>query len=109
MISTRLVDSSRAYFANQKIVIDYMLENKQKFVINKYDLPPLFTYLGLANLNANYPQKYYEFVDYLLTKLDKDWFNDPMFRNKRFIFALYNLGYKSKKIMNGLRDIMNIK
>lgn len=59
LILTKTIDSSRAYFVNQKIVIDYILENRQKFSINKRDLIPLFTYLSLANVISNYPQRYY--------------------------------------------------
>ena len=59
LIRTKTVDSSRAYFVNQKIIIDHILENKTHFGINKKDLIPLFTYLSSSNVISNYPQRYY--------------------------------------------------
>lgn len=32
-----------------------------------------------------------------------------MFRNRRFVTALYGLNYRSKKIVNGFREIMSAK
>lgn len=39
-------------------------------------------------------------------KLDARWEQVGVFRNKRFVQALYNLSYRTEKIMNGIKEIM---
>jgi len=63
----------------------------------------------VASVISNYPQRYYEFVDFLLEKLDYNWFNENMYKNRRFVTALYGLNYRSRKVVNGLREIMSVK
>lgn len=62
LIATKAMDSNRGYFVNQKIIIDEILDNKDRFPMTRKDTHSLISYLSLANVIANYPQRYYEFV-----------------------------------------------
>lgn len=101
MISSRTIDSTRAYFVNQKLVIDYALENKSTFFIGKKDVVQILAYLSYANVLANYPQKYYEFTKIVLSYLGNDWYRDPYYNKRKLAGMLYALNYDCKKITNG--------
>mgnify|MGYP000919514179 CR=1 FL=1 len=102
----KMMDSSRAYFVNQKIVIDYILENKSTFYVGKWDLINILSYLSLAGVISNYFSRFYELVEFLLSKMSGEWHKDVGEKPRKYITSLLQLNYNCKKITDGFKQLM---
>lgn len=59
LIQTHIIESNRMYFVNQKIIIDYILKNKNNFKLSNPEIVHMLSYINASSLMLNYPHKFY--------------------------------------------------
>lgn len=90
---TNLLDSNRAFFSNQKILIDYILERKDNFQVSKKDISILIGYVTSAMVGQNYPAKYYTLVQLLYSWLSPQWYIDPEYNVKKLMIQFEKMRF----------------
>jgi hypothetical protein len=103
---TNAYDSTRSFFSNQKLFIDYILERNDKFEISKRNLSILFGYLTTAAVGINYPVKFYSLVKLAYTKLTSSWYMDSEYNTKKILIQLEKMNYDCEKATNGMNYLM---
>jgi hypothetical protein len=100
---TNLLDANRAFFSNQKILVDYIVKRNENFRVSKKDISIMIGYVTSALVGQNYSAKYNALVQLLYSRLSPQWYSDPEYNLKKLIIQFEKIRFDCQKITDGMK------